>query len=139
MHKTLGVCVAVTVLVNSSVSAQTSPAPAERGIAHVERQDASNPSIRSVVAGGRLLPATLPPLATAPANRSRTRISQRSHASRSGALIGLAAGVAAATVFWATSNCRYGSDSSSAVVTLCVVPTAAMIGGGWYIGRALGK
>lgn len=63
----------------------------------------------------------------------------RSRRGRMGALVGLAAGTAAATLYWANSNCRYGSDSAAAVVTHCVVPSGAMIAGGWYVGRMVGR
>jgi hypothetical protein len=39
---------------------------------------------------------------------------------RRGALIGLAAGTGGAALFWANSNCRYGSDGAAAMISFCM-------------------
>ena len=71
-----------------------------------------------------------PPQQPAPAKKS--------HAGRTGAWIGLAAGIAATGLFWAHSNCRYGSDSGGAIAA-CIGVSGAMIGGGWFAGREIGR
>jgi hypothetical protein len=70
--------------------------------------------------------------------RPVSRVVQRSNARRIGGLIGLAGGAAAAALYWMASDCRYGSDSGSAMVSHCFVPSGAMVVGGFLAGRAIG-
>jgi hypothetical protein len=65
--------------------------------------------------------------------------SEDSHPGRLGAWIGLGVGTALATLIWTNTNCQYGSDSFAAVVVVCMVPSGAMVAGGWFIGRAIGR
>jgi hypothetical protein len=63
---------------------------------------------------------------------------KKSHAGRIGAWLGLAAGIATTGLFWANSNCRYGSDSGGAIAA-CIGVSGGMIGGGWFVGREIGR
>jgi hypothetical protein len=65
-------------------------------------------------------------------------VAKKSHAGRIGAWLGLAAGIAATGLFWANSNCRYGSDSGGAIAA-CIGLSGGMIGGGWFVGREIGR
>jgi len=57
-----------------------------------------------------------------------------------GTVIGLATGTAVYALYFMGTNCHYGSDSMSVLMTQCVaLPGAAFIGGGAMIGRAIGK
>jgi hypothetical protein len=138
----LGACLAAAFLTSGNVYAQIPPSPdrgvgvSDAGLRRVSRQLFHQPAM-----GARLSLERLPAPAIV---RSTTRATQfgaraRTSPSRRGALIGLLVGTAAAAVYWTGSGCSGGSDSSSAMVTHCVVPTGAMIAGGWFIGRSLGR
>jgi hypothetical protein len=53
-------------------------------------------------------------------------------------LIGLGIGVGAAMLYWNASSCRTGSDSGQVLAAYCVLPAGAMIGTGFFVGRAMG-
>ena len=62
---------------------------------------------------------------------------KKSTAGRLGAILGLAAGVAASVIYW--DSFYYCEDGSDAIFTHCVLPSSAMIVGGWLGGRAIGR
>ena len=139
MRKTLVHCLVAVFLASGSVWAQP-----RQGLDRV--QTVSDPGLRRVsnelsrpISDRRLSIGKVPALVSTRTPQPPQPVTTRSRPSRKAALIGLAAGTAASVLYWSTSRCRYGSDSSAAIVTHCVVPSAAMIAGGWYIGRAIGR
>lgn len=84
----------------------------------------------------RLASAFAPP---APATQASSSSGRRDHA-RLGTFLGIVAGTAAYAAYFMGTNCHYGSDSMSVLMTRCVVlPGAGFIGGGALIGHAIGK
>jgi hypothetical protein len=66
--------------------------------------------------------------------------SARGDHARLGTFLGILAGTAAYAAYFMGTNCHYGSDSMSVLMTRCVVlPGAGFIGGGALVGRAIGK
>ena len=61
----------------------------------------------------------------------------KSHAVMKGTLIGLAAGVAGGALFFAGTNCHYGSDSGAAMFG-CGVVTGGIIAAGGIVGHKIG-
>jgi hypothetical protein len=73
----------------------------------------------------------------APVFAQDTQTPARSHAVLKGTLIGLAAGVAGGALFFAGTNCHYGSDSGAAMVA-CGAITGGIIAAGGIIGHRVG-
>lgn len=74
-----------------------------------------------------------------PLRRRPARSAQASSSGRTGLIVGLVAGTAAAYLYWTARRCGRGSDSQAAWATHCFVPSAAMIVGAGYLGRRLGR
>ncbi len=139
MKKTAWILLVVSFLNTAGVHAQSpqaahdgSQAAADTEVRRISKRLFAPPLIsESQHLGTAFVPvgrknATHPPTAT-----------KKSHPAGIGAWIGLAAGIAATGLFWAKSNCRYGSDSGGAIGA-CVGVSGGMIAGGWFIGRAIG-
>jgi hypothetical protein len=42
-------------------------------------------------------------------------------------------------LYWNASSCRTDSDSQQVMVANCMIPAGAMIGTGFFVGRAMGS
>ena len=133
-------CLAASVLVSPGVSAQDSSGVRDtRGPRDSDIRRISRELFDEGVAARRLTIGATPALVVRQNPAPSPTPAKGAHAGRLGGLIGLGAGIAATGLYWAHSNCRYGSDAGSAMVVHCVAPGAAMIGGGWYAGRVIGR
>jgi hypothetical protein len=87
--------------------------------------------------GSWLLIAAIVVASSPPASAQSAPKPDKSHAVLKGTLIGLAAGVAGGALFFAGTNCHYGSDSGAAMVG-CGVVTGGIIAAGGIAGHMIG-
>ena len=140
MRETALICLAAFFLTAAGVRAQSLQGPdGPQSVTDATFHGISSQLLRPRSVTEALSHARIPTSDSWQDPATQATVTKKSHAGRTGALIGLAAGTAAAALYWTNSNCRYGSDSVNAVVTHCIAPSALMIGGGWYIGRAIGR
>jgi hypothetical protein len=140
MRKTAWILLVVSFLSTAGVHAQSSQ------VAHHGPQAAADTEVRRVstrlfapsLISEPLHLGNLPALVGRHSPTQQPTAAKKSHPGRIGAWIGLAAGIAATGLFWANSNCRYGSDSGGAIAA-CVGVSGGMIAGGWFVGREIGR
>jgi len=134
------ICLAASFLVTAGVHAQSpQETNSSDGAAGGDLRLVSARLLHTGVLSHHLTLAEPPVLISWNSQTEQPTAPKTSHAGRVGALIGLAAGIAGAGLYWANTNCRYGSDSAGAIVGKCVAPSAAMVVGGWWIGRTIGR
>lgn len=125
-------CLAGVLLVPASARAQA-PEPLRSAIQKGPGTvDAAGP-MKIRVGVGRLTTAV------ATLRRMPTQLTRRPRSARTGLIIGLAAGTAAAALYWTARGCHHGSDSTAAIVAQCVIPSAGMTVGGGLLGMRLGR
>ena len=138
MKRISAICVASCLLVPLEAGAQT-PKPGRLNysvcMSSKELKPGSGPLLRPDLpcAGESSTPAVslAAPAFQAPAAQKSSEDARRR---RRNGLIGLGVGVGAALLYGSTV-CR-GSDSAGLVLATCHVPIGAMIGAGFFIGRA---